>query len=99
MCVTRSGRSPRAWRPKNSKSPFLSWLKSASNGTAAPSRDCEPALCGRSIPFRKKTCWTNPEQSNPFVELPPHRYGRPRNFRAVRSMFSAVGRRDCFHAA
>ena len=60
-------------KAKNTKSPF----KDLFNEIFFPSSICSPVVLGILMPADSKDLTSNPEQSIPFLVLPPHLYGVP----------------------
>ena len=65
---------------QNTKSPFLASV----NLTLLPTdSSCISVSLGQFTPQAFKASWTKPEQSIPFLEPPPHRYGEFNSKREV----------------
>src|SRR5215472_3102929 len=75
--------------PKNSRSPgcrsFLSTLVTPLHAA------CKSASRGMLIPRARTSICVNPEQSYPKLDLPPHKYGKPRK-RLASSIDSGIDR-------
>src|SRR5205809_593271 len=71
---------------------YVFWKNTTSPGLSSSRDGCAPLLYSPSNPrLIERPVWratyqTNPEQSNPLGDEPPHTYAAPRNFSAAPAM-------------